>query len=299
MRPLILFLAAGLASLATAWPHAMASLPAEHSMYVSVTDGKGQPVPNVSVDDLRLREGGKDRAILRIAAPTDPMRIAVLVEESLTMDTYVRLGLRQFVEQMWAQAEIGIYTVGFRNVPSVEYTHSLERLNAAIAGFSLNPNASGEHMPEGIFEAALSFTKSKPARPVIVAIARETQQSSSEDPHRILEELQKSRTTLEVVTIPLGVTATDSSLDRAGHFSDLAARGQVFGDGSQQSGGRRVEVPISKGVPRAMQQIADDLRSQVLVTYSLNDGEKHSGRVTLTSKRKDVSVRAPTRVPKD
>jgi hypothetical protein len=45
-----------------------------------------------------------------------------------------------------------------------------------------------------------------------------------------------------------------------------------------------------------MKQVASDLLNQYEITYTLRDGTKPSDRVSVSSKRKGVTVRAPSRL---
>ena len=57
-----------------------------------------------------------------------------------------------------------------------------------------------------------------------------------------------------------------------------------------------IEVTALTAFPRGLQQIADDLFGQCLITYTLPDGVKPSDRLAVTLKRKGAILRSPTRV---
>jgi hypothetical protein len=82
-----------------------------------------------------------------------------------------------------------------------------------------------------------------------------------------------------------------------GTMSDQSGREQILGDGPKQSGGRRIEVPSTGAFPKALQQIADDLLAQYSVTYTLPDGIKPDKRFSISSKRRGVTLRAPSAIP--
>ena len=71
---------------------------------------------------------------------------------------------------------------------------------------------------------------------------------------------------------------------------------QVLGDGARDSGGRHVQV-VSPALVNSLRQIADELRHQYEVSYVLPSGTTPSDKIAVSSKRKDVVVRAPTRIP--
>jgi hypothetical protein len=79
--------------------------------------------------------------------------------------------------------------------------------------------------------------------------------------------------------------------------ADDTGREQVLDDGPRQSGGRRVDVRATSAMPNALQQIADDLLAQYAITYALPDGVKPDKRLSVSLKRRGVSLRAPSTIP--
>jgi VWFA-related protein len=265
--------------------------PTTRAVYVTAVDNKGQPVPDLTAADFTLKEGGKDREITKVGRPTARLKLALLIEESVTADTTVRVGAFEFAKRMVGEADIALVTVGLRNTVVVDYTNDLNAIVTGLNSFSLRQNRQGENVSEGIMEAAKAFEASPAERPAIVAIALETMQASNERPDQVLDALRKSRAVLHVVTISTGPATA-----AVGDLSDLADRGRVLGEGTKQSGGRRIEVTGTPGVPRALLQVADDLSGQYLLTYTLPDGVKPDDRLSVSMKRRGVTLRAPSRI---
>jgi hypothetical protein len=192
---------------------------------------------------------------------------------------------------MVPQADIALMIVGLRNVTAVDYTSDLNKIVEAINGFSLRQSPQGEHMSEGIYEQARTFTEGEAERPAIVAIALETQQASAERPDRVLTQLRRSGAVMHVVTLTTGQQSVG-----VGQMADMAERGQIIGEGTKNSGGRRIEVTTTQAVPRALQQVADDLSGQYEITYVLPDGVEPSERLEVKTNRKGVTLRAPSRI---
>ena len=71
----------------------------------------------------------------------------------------------------------------------------------------------------------------------------------------------------------------------------------VLSDSTRESGGRRIDVAGGTLVP-TMQQIASELINQYEITYTLPAGARPSDSVSVSSRRRDVTVRAPTKVGK-
>jgi VWFA-related protein len=262
------------------------------TVYVTVVDDKGQAVPGLTAEDFGVKEAGKDRVVTSVEPARAKLRIALMVEETLVPMVAVRSGLADFIKRMYQDAEMSLVVVSQRNMTAVDYTSDPNALIAGINGLTLSQQRVQTMVPEGVFEMAKNFEKTKPERPVIVLIALETQQVSAEEPQNVLNQLGRSRAMMSVVSMEGGGNVSAG----VGSQMDMAGRAQVMGDGSKQSGGRRIEVAALTAMPRALQQVADDLSAQYLITYTLPDGVKPSDRLNVTLKKKGPTLRAPTKV---
>ena len=267
----------------------------ERHVYVTVMDRQGAPVPGLTTADFRLREGGQDREVVAVEAASDRMRMAILVEESLTPTGGVRIGLGEFIQRMQPHAEMSLVVVGLRNVVVVDYTTDIGALFAAINAWSpVAYQQQVNNVPEGIYEAARAFQRERPERPVMVVIAREMMQQSSQEPQHVLDHIGRSGARVEVVTVEFGQMAGP-----VGSLSDMSGRAQVLGDGSRQSGGRRIEVSALTAVSRALHQIADGLLSQYRLTWVRPVGGRASERINVNLLRSGLTLRAPMRIARD
>ena len=70
----------------------------------------------------------------------------------------------------------------------------------------------------------------------------------------------------------------------------------VLGDGSRDSGGHHQESALTSAVP-ALERLASEINNQYEITYSLTEGAKPSDRLQVTTTRKNVTLRAPLRIP--
>lgn len=91
---------ASVAVLASGVPvHAQAR---ERTLYVSALDAAGAPVPSLGPTDVRVREDGVASEVLRVTPATDPMHIALLVDNSAAVARQIndyRGGLKAFVQK--------------------------------------------------------------------------------------------------------------------------------------------------------------------------------------------------------
>jgi len=272
--------------LAVSVPRAATNIPADRTVYISVLDDSGQPVSDLTPADLVVKEGGKERTIVKVERASTPLRLALAVEERLTADTAVRTGLFEIMKRLSGAGEISLITIGVRNTTIVDYTTSLEALVEGIRKLTLNPPRDNA-LAEGVLELANRFIDAKPARPVIVAVAVSGGRGSL-DPHLVLERLGQSGATMYAVTL-LTFAPPDST--------DTMRSDQVIGDGSRQSGGRRIEVTATGAMPRALLQVANELLAQYAVTYTLPASTKLDRRLNVNLKRRGVSLRAPSIIP--
>jgi VWFA-related protein len=263
-------------------------------VYVTVTGNEGQPVTGLTPADFRLRENNRDREIATIEPATEPMHIALMVEEALTPAGGVRQGLFEFMKVLQGKAEMSLVVVGQSNRVAVPFSTDMNALVTGLNDLPLSQRQQTSHVPEGIGDMARTFQKTRPARPVMVMIALDSQQVSAEQPQAVLNALRDSNAQLHVVSIQTSQAASD--LTGAGGVMEASGRGQVLGDGPRQSGGRQWPTNALTGVPKATVSIASDLLNQYKITYTLPAGTDPSDRLNVTTSRRGVTLRAPTRI---
>lgn len=263
----------------------------KRTVYITVTDKQRQWVQDLTAADLIVKEGGKLRTVLSAEPAAGLVRVALLVEPSLLSDRNVHNALSQFVGKMQGHAEIGLMLASSRDVTVIEYTKDSRLLVDGIARLDLVRSQLPEHLGEGIFETARALGKSETRRRAIVALGVDRDQEMNMQAQEILDEIQRRGVTLFVASLP-GPTSTMP----VGAMGDASGLAQVLGDGSKESGGRRQLVTISAGFPDVLKQFADEILHQYEVTYVLPNGTKPVSRVSVSTTRRDLVVRAPSRI---
>lgn len=264
------------------------------SVYVTVVDNQGQSVSGLTPADFRLRENNRDQTIVSVEPATDPMRVMLMVEETLTPAGSVRQGLFELMKALQDKAEMSLVVVGIANRTAVPYTMDLNPLIAGLNDLPLNQPRQTNHVPEGIAQTAREFIKTRHERPVIVMVAINAPQVSAEQPQTVLNLLRDSNAQLHVVSLDSAQTASDVS--GAGQMAEASGRAQVLGDGPRQSGGREWPVTSLQAMPKAIMSVANELLNQYKITYTLPEGTKPSDRLNVTTNRRGVTLRAPTRI---
>jgi len=259
---------------------------AERTVYVTVVDGNGAAVTDLTAADLVVKEGGKDREIVKAGPASAKMRLTIAVEERLMADAAVRQAMFAFMKRVIDKAEIRLVTIGLRNNTAADYTSALDVLVAGI-----NPRPESQ-VAEGVNEVASELIAARPERSALVVLAFSGGQAGV-DPRSVLEKVRQSGVTMSAVTLAGGTTDSSS----AASLAEQSGREQVLGDGPKQSGGRRLEVPSTGAFPQALQQIANDLLAQYAITYTLPEGVKPDKRFSISSKRRGVTLRAPSMIP--
>src|SRR5213592_2397146 len=99
--------------------------------YVSVVDSKGDPVKGLVDTDFRVREDGVIREVKSAGVATDPLTVALLVDDSQAMTPalqMVREALDGFITALDGKAEIAVVTFGERPTIAVDYTTDRKKL---------------------------------------------------------------------------------------------------------------------------------------------------------------------------
>jgi hypothetical protein len=95
---------------------------------------------------------------------------------------------------------------------------------------------------------------------------------------------------------PMTAEAAQRQMDDA-ELADTALHlNLVLGDGSRESGGYHLETPLTSAVP-TLEQIAAEIKNQYEIRYVLPAGATPDDKVQVTTRRKNVTVHAPQRLP--
>jgi VWFA-related protein len=265
-------------------------------VYVSALDGNGASVEDLTAEDFAVKEGGKARTIVRAEPASAKMQIAILVDDNGT--GLFRVGVARFIEALLGRAEFSISTVTGQTLKLVDYTTDTRELSEAVGKLGPRPATNdGNQLLDGITGSARDMAKRKASRPVILALTVGGDDVTPMEPDDALDDLRRGGAALYVVSVLNSAMRQTSTPTRpAEMISEGHALSAVLGDGPKRSGGYREEISAIAGVDLRLQRLADQLKRQYVIEYSF-DGAKPSDRISITTRRRDVTLRAPTHVP--
>ena len=299
VRPLLASSMIACASLATTGAQSgpATALARTHTVYVSVTESTGMPVMDLLPEDFEIKEDGKIREVLQARAASGPLQIMVIVDDNGT--GLFRSGVVQFVQQFQGRAEVALSSVTGQTQLLVDYTKDLDRvINAAVTLTARPGTNDGGQLLEGIFQSARDHERREAPRPVIVALTVGGEEHSTLPAHHVLDQLAKSGSVLYVIqvagtslrpTVPI-----TQSRQLLGENLNLS---EVLGAGPKQSGGWREEIVAAPGIVHGLRRIATALRSQYAIAYARPDKVRQTEKISVSVKRSNVTLRAPSRVP--
>jgi len=257
----------------------------QRAVYVSALDKSGNPVAELQPSDVIVKEDDVTREVLRVAPATEPMQIAILVDNSQAAERIIRDyrdALPAFVSAMLADAtgakhDIAIVALAERPTILTDYTSDPARIQKAIDRVFSSSN-SAVYFLDGIIEVSQGITKRSNPRPVIVAMITEGPDLSNRHFRQVLDPLRTSGAALHIVTIGTPRNMEDD-------------RNMVLEMGPKQSGGSFSTILLGTALNGRLKQLANELTHQFRVTYARPNRLIPPDQVTVTSKRPDLVLR--------
>ena len=266
-------------------------------VYFNAFDRNGAVVIDLTAPEITVKEGGKNREVASLRPATEPLQIAILVDDNGT--GLFRVAVARFIEGLLGRAEFSVITVTGQPKKLTPFTGNSDVLREAINQLNARPGSpDGGQLLSGIHESALDFERRKVERPIILALTVGGEEHTPLPPHHVLDQLRKSGAALHVVSVIGSTQRTTAPANRASDLlNENLGLNEILGDGPKRSGGHREEIPAIAGALTGLQQLAEALKRQYVVEYTLPEGVKASDRFSIATRRKDVTLRAPTYIP--
>ena len=277
-----------LAALVLRWPGYLVAQ-TQRAMYVSVVNEAGVPVMDLGTADFIIREDNVAREVLRVEPATDPMQVAVLVDNSTAARDHIshmRQALPSFVAALTEgpagqKNEVSIIAIGERPTVLADYSTSRAALQKGIDKIWALRD-TGAYLLDGIPEVCQGFRKREASRPVIVALTTEGLEFSNRQHDQVIDPLKAANAALNVIVIgrPSGSLS-----------SEARERGIVLDEGPRVTGGARMDILAVEGLDVKLKQLADQLTHQYKVTYARPDSLIPPERFAVSTNKPGLTAR--------
>jgi VWFA-related protein len=252
-----------LAALAQAPTPAQTSRTQERDLFVSVLNQSGEPVTGLVPADFVVREDGRVREVLRARRATDPIDLAILVDNSQAATDDImdlRKSLEAFTATMREHGHVALVGSADRPTILIDYTNDASVLKTGVGRLFATPG-SGSTVMDALSELLKGLQKRGAERAAIVAIWMGGAEFSNLNHLNVLQDLKTAGVALHVLTVGPGVPPDSGSSE--GHSREL-----VFDQGTRQTGGRRQNLLSPMGLTSALESLARELTNQYRVTYA-------------------------------
>jgi hypothetical protein len=256
----------------------------DRTIIASAVGKDGSAVASLTPEDVLVQEDGVTREVLRVTRVTEPMQLAILVDNSIAADAHIsnfREGLKAFVRELGDQHQISIETYAERPTLLTSFSTDRAEIDKAIHRIFVQSNA-GAYLLDAVDETTRGFIKRESPRPVIVVIGTEGVEFSNLTDEQVLEQVRRSGAQLHVLQM----------LDGDSDFSDEERYRNLLVDrGTRETGGRRETLVTSLSLPSILRSLASELNGQFNVVYSRPESLIPPRKVTIASTRPGLIVR--------
>ena len=257
----------------------------ERSLFVSAVDSSGEPVDGLGPDAFVVREDGVRREVLRVSRATEPIDVAILVDNSQAASdeiTFFRDGLSKFVAKMAPGNHLALIGLADRPTILVDYTNDTKRLSDTV-GRLFPMSGSGMTLLDAMFETSKGLEKRETPRAVMVPVLTDGVEFSNHYHRDVVTTLRKARTAVHMVTIGQFPHSEEPQGTRERSLLlDLAPR---------ETGGQRISLLSSHGLDPALQRLARELLSQYKVTYGRPESLIPPEKADVSSGKAGVTMR--------
>jgi Ca-activated chloride channel homolog len=276
-------------AVACSFPPPLQAQPRQQSVYVSVVDGKGEPATGLTINDFRVREDGAVREVLKVAPATEPLTVALLVDDSQATQQatqMIREAVDDFITALAGKGELSISTFGERPTLLADYTTDTAKLRAAAKRIFPRQGA-GAYLMDAIVEVSRGFQKREAPRGIIAVLVLDDEvEFSNRNYDNVVSELQKGRAALHVIALG----SPSSNLN-----DEMRNRNQSIALGTERTGGRRDNVISLTAAAPKMKQLAAELINQYQLTYARPDTLIPPDKLEVTVTKPGLTARAPNR----
>jgi len=261
----------------------------ERALFVSAVDKDGEPVAGLGPDAFIVREDGVRREVLRVSRATEPIDIALLIDNSTAASdeiTFFREALSKFVARMSPGNNMAVITLADRPTIVVDYTNDTKRLSEAVGRLFPMPQ-SGMTLLDGILETSQGLARRETPRAVIVPVITDGTEFTNRYSTDVVAALERVDAALHFVGIGQFIYSEEHG---------IRERSFLMSNGPSKSGGQQITLLSPHGLDPAMQRLARELSSQYKVIYGRPQSLIPPSRTEVSSAKEGVTMRgAPAR----
>jgi VWFA-related protein len=261
----------------------------ERSLFVGAVDTNGEPVAGLGPEAFIVREDGVRREVLRVSRATEPIDVAVLIDNSASAGddiTLFRESLSKFVSKMAPGNHVALIGLADRPTILVDYTDDTKRLTE-MTGRLFPMSGSGMTLLDAMVETSQGLERRETPRAVMVPVITDGIEFTNRYHQDVVNTLRKANAALHMVTIGQFPHSEEQGLRERSLLLDLAPR---------STGGQRITLLSAHGLDQAMQRLARELLSQYKVTYGRPQSLIPPEKTEVSSGKTGVTMRgAPAR----
>jgi hypothetical protein len=276
------------------------------TFFASVVAKDGSPVTDLTAADFEVKEGGKTQEITSVKPATTPLRVHVIVSDGGT--GAFQAGVLRLAQTLIARSEFAFTSVLVQPERVTPFTDNGELVGAGIQRLGRRGAGQGQSQLMEAMADAMKDIAAPGKHPVLIVLRIGNEAPSSIRPNTIRDALRTTGATMYVVSrsgasrAPMTGSSNAMTPEVAQRQMQEAERAEmhlnlnlVLSDGARESGGYQQEISLVTSV-EALQQLANEIKNQYEITYVLPAGTKPSDRLQVTTKRKNVTLRAPSKI---
>ncbi len=271
------------------------------NVVVTVVDGKGRTVSNLTIDDFIVEEDGQPQTIAHLLPTADlPISIGVIIDASGSMESKIRTAQRavdRFFSMIHKEDEIFLMTFAMRASLIADFTSDRTTLrNALLTGVNVS---GGTALYDSLYQALQKVKQGRYQKKAVLLVTDGEDTSSLTRFDKALQNIREAEMLVYSVGIK-GAPGFDMGTDqlvRNPTRDNTTVDMKVLNQFGEASGGRAWEISeaaFGKKMDAVLDTIAAELRSQYSIgyypTHPMKDGKWHSVRVRM--KNPDYFARA-------
>jgi len=250
----------------------------ERVIYASVVDRDGAPGLNLTLKDFIVREDGQAREILRVDRDNDPLQIALLVDNSVSMRprlSVLRKAVTAFIDATRDDVQLALITLAER--PTILVGYTTDRAALRKAADNMFAFEAANYLLDGIAETSQGLAKRTMWRSAIAVITGLGPEMSYRQYTEVLRFFRAGGASLHVVQVGTGLGGQGREI--------------VVSKGTSETGGRFDEVLVPTSLELKSRQLATELSNQYRVTYARPSRLVPPSKIEVTVRRADLRAR--------